>query len=332
MLHLFKGNDAVEGGSEPGEYWWGEGDEKFFVDGEKEPSWFGTGSEDYFGFAWATPDYFSRAYHHQLYNEGGIHMKGSRVLARFQVQDHVPFQTSFEAALEKYYKAEANVAYAVMPWWYQQAGTEDGYGPVPLAARTGWYPGPGARDPARLEGEDLDVRSATSGSLVVQDMGTFAGTWSAGKHLLWFKNNLGDVGPGAIATWTVEATSPGRYGVHAALTQAPDFGSFRFRIDGKACGGTVDLYGGSVAARAEQKLCDATLEAGSHALEAVVTGRNGASSGHYLGLDYLRLEGQPTALPARAKAKRALKPARKAYDMRGRALEAGTPTHGRLER
>ena len=28
--------------------WWGEGDEKFFVDGEKFPSTFGTGSEDYF--------------------------------------------------------------------------------------------------------------------------------------------------------------------------------------------------------------------------------------------------------------------------------------------
>ena len=35
--------------------WWGEGDEKFFVDGEKFPSTFGTGSEDYFGYAWCDP-------------------------------------------------------------------------------------------------------------------------------------------------------------------------------------------------------------------------------------------------------------------------------------
>jgi len=33
-------------------WWWGEGDEKFFVDGEKMPSTFGTGSEDYFAHAW----------------------------------------------------------------------------------------------------------------------------------------------------------------------------------------------------------------------------------------------------------------------------------------
>jgi hypothetical protein len=31
-------------------YWWGEGDEKIFVDGEKFPSSFGTGSEDYYGY------------------------------------------------------------------------------------------------------------------------------------------------------------------------------------------------------------------------------------------------------------------------------------------
>ena len=41
--------------------WWGEGDEKFFVDGEKFPSTFGTGSEDYFGYAWCCPRFFQNA-------------------------------------------------------------------------------------------------------------------------------------------------------------------------------------------------------------------------------------------------------------------------------
>ena len=31
--------------------WWGEGDEKIFVDGETFPSHFGTGSEDYYGYS-----------------------------------------------------------------------------------------------------------------------------------------------------------------------------------------------------------------------------------------------------------------------------------------
>ena len=50
---------------EPRGGWWGEGDEKFFVDGEKFPSTFGTGSEDYFGYAWGDCTLFQHAYHDQ---------------------------------------------------------------------------------------------------------------------------------------------------------------------------------------------------------------------------------------------------------------------------
>ncbi|HXU60512.1 MAG TPA: glycoside hydrolase family 172 protein, partial [Polyangia bacterium] len=45
----------------PSTAWWGEGDEKIFVDGEAFPSLFGTGTEDYFGFAWSTPQPFAHA-------------------------------------------------------------------------------------------------------------------------------------------------------------------------------------------------------------------------------------------------------------------------------
>src|SRR5690606_37203941 len=38
--------------------WWGEGDEKIYVDGEAFPSHFGTGTEDYYGYAWCDPTPF----------------------------------------------------------------------------------------------------------------------------------------------------------------------------------------------------------------------------------------------------------------------------------
>ena len=38
----------------PDYIWWGEGDEKVFVDDDKFPSIFGTGTEDYFSYAWGT--------------------------------------------------------------------------------------------------------------------------------------------------------------------------------------------------------------------------------------------------------------------------------------
>ncbi|MFQ5808587.1 MAG: glycoside hydrolase family 172 protein, partial [Armatimonadota bacterium] len=45
--------------------WWGEGDEKVWVDDDTFPSFFGTGSEDYFGYAWCNTALFSHAYHNQ---------------------------------------------------------------------------------------------------------------------------------------------------------------------------------------------------------------------------------------------------------------------------
>src|SRR5690606_12537788 len=42
--------------------WWGEGDEKIFVDGEDFPSFIGTGTEDYYGYAWCRPEKFTHPF------------------------------------------------------------------------------------------------------------------------------------------------------------------------------------------------------------------------------------------------------------------------------
>ena len=71
LHHQYKG---VAGGNS----WWGEGDEKFFVDGEKMPSTFGTGTEDYFGYAWGTAEAFDSALQAQPLN-GGADEIGKKV-------------------------------------------------------------------------------------------------------------------------------------------------------------------------------------------------------------------------------------------------------------
>ena len=43
--------------------WWGEGDEKIYVDDESFPSHFGTGTEDYYGYAWCRAKSFSSPFH-----------------------------------------------------------------------------------------------------------------------------------------------------------------------------------------------------------------------------------------------------------------------------
>jgi hypothetical protein len=134
-LHVYQTVDVTPGP------WWGEGDEKFFVDGEKMPSWFGTGSEDYFGFSWGTPGYFSKAYHTQaLAPPGTLYAPGNRALNRFHITDNVPFQTSFEGCIEKwFYTNDTITTYGTMPYWYLASGGGDPYSDVTLGSRTNYY-------------------------------------------------------------------------------------------------------------------------------------------------------------------------------------------------
>ena len=96
--------------------WWGEGDEKFFIDGEKLPSTFGTGSEDYFGYAWCNPTPFENCYHNQTINVGN---KGHVSVNRWHITDNVPFLKSFEGAIEKYFTNDRPTLYDCTAYWYQ---------------------------------------------------------------------------------------------------------------------------------------------------------------------------------------------------------------------
>ena len=122
-------------GCEQLDWWWGEGDEKFFVDGEKFPSTFGTGSEDYFGYAWAAEPPFA-LFDSPFAAMSAMPLNGNGVtsVCRFHVCDNVPFGQAFEAYMEKYKGnqwGEGNrCLYAATAFWYQMPGTGDGY-PAP---------------------------------------------------------------------------------------------------------------------------------------------------------------------------------------------------------
>ena len=119
--------------------WWGEGDEKLFVDGEKFPSTIGTGSEDYFGYAWCNPNLFQRPYHCQTMDQKN---KGHQSVFRWHLVDNVPFQKSFEAYIEKYYRNDRGTLYALTAQWYLAPGGVDPYDPVPVQQHDGYYEKP----------------------------------------------------------------------------------------------------------------------------------------------------------------------------------------------
>lgn len=89
LITLFNTEDA----------WWGEGDEKIWVDADSFPAHFGTGTEDYYGYAWARPEEFSHPFIAQPRGQGNFH-PGMTVNMRQRILDVIPFQDSLLFDLE----------------------------------------------------------------------------------------------------------------------------------------------------------------------------------------------------------------------------------------
>ena len=183
--------------------WWGEGDEKFFVDGEKFPSTFGTGSEDYFGYAWCNPGLFQRPYHAQTMTQQN---RGHQSVLRWQITDNVPFEKSFEGCIEKYYKNDRGTLYACVPIFYLAPGGIDPYEPVPVAERHGyWVKGP-------MVAAGFKVIGQPHGDVETQDMTGFGpGKWRNDSQLWWTGAR-----PGDKLELSISVKTAGRYRVEHA--------------------------------------------------------------------------------------------------------------------
>ena len=267
--------------------WWGEGDEKFFVDGEKFPSTFGTGSEDFFGYAWSSPELFFHPFHNQPHNDGGN--RGHLSVNRWQIADNVPFHSAFEGDIEKYFSNERPTRYAATVYWYQAAGTPDAYAALPLAERTNWYvPPPSTRVPGALEAEELKILECTGGGANPQDMGHYGPGWSNEAQLFWTRGKPGD--RLALALPVKEA---GAYRLVAQMTKAIDYGTVQFSLDGQPLGGPQDLFHLGVIATGAVELGTRELTAGDHRLAVEIVGKNEKATAMFFGLDYVKLERKP---------------------------------------
>ncbi len=109
--------DNIHGG------WWGEGDEKVWVDGEKFPSWYGTGSEDYFGDAWGIQHFVNPSHGHP--QKRVERMQGCY---RWHLGDNIPFYRSIRMTIENYAglpREKTKNDYYSVAYWYQLPGGSD---------------------------------------------------------------------------------------------------------------------------------------------------------------------------------------------------------------
>ena len=108
----------------PHDKWWGEGDEKIYVDGETFPSFFGTGTEDYYGYAWSTGEVFFRALHAQT-RAGGPGFSGVFSVNRFRTLDAIPFEKSLRFDMELWHWGSARVMWHSLIYYYARPGAKD---------------------------------------------------------------------------------------------------------------------------------------------------------------------------------------------------------------
>ena len=269
MLHVWN----------PAGGWWGEGDEKFFVDGEKFPSTFGTGSEDYFGYAWCHPGLFQRPFHAQTMTSNN---KGHQSVLRWHLADNVPFQKAFDGYIEKYFRTEEKgTQYAVTVVWYQAPGGKDLYEPVPVQDRHDYY----VKQPPMAGG--FKILGEPPGNVQTQGMAPFkGGKWKNNDQLWWTGAK-----PGDKLQLALPVKKTGAYKLSVVLTKAKDYGIVQFYVDGQKAGQPIDLYNPEVVNTDPIPLGTFELTEGEHTLTVEIVGANPQAIKAYMfGIDYVVFE------------------------------------------
>ncbi len=263
--------------------WWGEGDEKIYVDGEKFPSHFGTGTEDYFGYAWCSNQIFTHAYHNQPRCDGPGNY-GHTCVNRMHIMDDIPFNKSFKFDMEVWHWADTKVTQAVTAYWYAAAGGKDNFNPpsddqLVVAEFEGVKGVDGA-----FEGEKLRVVSVSGGT--VEEQTGIVGKRSALAQLWWRGVKPGDK---LVLAFPVEKA--GRYEIFGAFTKAADYGIHQIMINGQSVGDPRDFFQpDGVSVTDDELLGKFDLIAGENIFEVHALGTNPDSVGGCMfGVDYIRL-------------------------------------------
>jgi|YelNatPaOPRAMG01_1025707.scaffolds.fasta_scaffold03264_2 hypothetical protein len=268
--------------------WFGEGDEKIYIDGEAQPSIWGTGTEDYFLCAWglkttSTP-YFGVPY----FDQWGI-VGGHTSAYRWHIHDPIVFNTGIKVTLEHFgwISPDENPDYKSTSWNER----EDDYASVAFWYQTG-EPTFSARAPharqRRLPSLDRIIVYARDfaqpshhgvGEAVRQQLQLYPG-----PQLLYRA-------PQAQGAWleipfTVTNKEPLR--LLLTLTKSYDFGRYQPLLNGVKLGEPLDLYSPTIESQ-EFHLLDFWPEPGPYTLRLECVGKNPQSQGYYCGIESVRL-------------------------------------------
>lgn len=260
--------------------WYGEGDDFFFIDGEKEPSLRGTGTEDYFCDGWGFREQSGPFYGTPLWEGYDTGDRGTAY--RFHIPDPVVFKKSLRVEIEHKGSEEfpdgkfdgfieRDDLMSSVAFWYQTephkpwAALPAGKDRLPFTERI------------LVKGHDAVPNAKHSEHPVeVQAIGDV----TDGKQL-WFKPN-DDKGWVEVE---FEIDQEQFVGLTAKMVHSWDYGIYRVNLDGKQVA-QLDLFKPEVTPT-EHKLGMHKLGAGTHTLRFECAGKAPGSAGYFLGFDAL---------------------------------------------
>ncbi len=268
--------------------WFGEGDEKIYIDGEDKASIWGTGTEDYFLSAWglkktSTP-YFGVPY----FDQWGI-VGGHTSAYRWHINDPLVFNKGIKVTFEHFgwMSPDENPQYRSHSWNER----EDDYSSVAFWYQTG-APTFAARAPhgrertlPSLERLAIAARDFTAekyhgqGEAVAQNLDLYPN-----GHLLYKPQQQEN----AWIEIPIEVQKKEPLRLLLVMTHADDYGKYQAFLNGVKLGPVMDLYSREVSTR-EHHLLDFWPEPGKYALRLECVGKNTASGGYYLGIESVRL-------------------------------------------
>jgi hypothetical protein len=260
--------------------WYGEGDDFFFIDDEKEPRLRGTGTEDYFCDGWGFRVQDGPFYGTPLW-EG--YETGNRGTAyRFHLADPVTFKKSLRVEIE--HKGSQRFP----------DGKTDGFIERDdlMSSVAFWYQTePHKRWPALPAGKD---RLPFQERLVLKGHAAVASAKHS-DHPLEIQE-LGGVTdnkqlrlrPGDDQGWveiSFQTDKDQPLVLNCKMIHSWDYGIYRVKLDGQEVG-QFDLYAPAVTP-SEHKLGTHQLAAGPHTLRFECVGKSAKSAGYFLGFDAL---------------------------------------------
>lgn len=258
-------------------YWWGEGDDKIYIDNESFPSHFGTGTEDYYGYAWCSVVNFSTPFNAQPSGEGN-RSPGMTVNSRWRLLDVMPFNTSYRFDMELWHwDNKIQMDYSPTVFWYGDkeatAGKLTNIEGVRLPVKHS----------ERFEGEAFKIKQITGGEVITEAFLSY--NWSARNHLFWRGIKKED---------ELEAkfySEKERVGVlKAVFTHAPDYVIVDMYLNNQLVFENLNLYSKTLSLK-EYIYSHGVIKKGLNSIKFVAKGNNKLSpKANKLGLDYIEIK------------------------------------------